>query len=242
MHHRYPVIRALLAAGALAVSASAGANDLRLSPGAQAADIKAMARDLSAGLSQKSLGPAEAFGVMGFGLGAFFSYADVDDSEAWRRATGGRDANSIRTLGLRARKGLPSGIDVSAHVAELPGNDGTLLGGAVQFAFLEGGVATPAVAVQLGYSRLTGVDDFAFDVWNVNLSASKGFVFITPYAGIGYVTGKLDPDNPALSTERPSNGRVFAGARIPLGLLDLTPEIEQSSSNFVASLRLGVTF
>lgn len=238
---RSSVLRSAALCGALLFAASAHANDLRLTPGAQQVDIRAMTRDLGAGLSYKALGPAAAYGIMGFDIGAFATYADIDESDPWDRATGGQDPSSLWVVGARARKGLPLGLDASIFIADLPSNDGTLFGGSLQYALLEGGPVTPGVALRLGYSSLSGVDDFDFDAWSVDATVSKGFPLLTPYAGAGIVISELDPSVGSLSSERTSFGRVFGGVRLSLGFLDVTPEVEMAGGNFSANLRLGVT-
>ncbi|MBY8965920.1 hypothetical protein KHP57_09400 [Algiphilus sp. NNCM1] len=225
---------------ALFISPWVAANDFALQSGAAASDVRQMSEDLAAATSYKALGPAEAFGLIGTGIGAFAGYMATDDEDAWQRASGKR-VGDITTAGLRARKGLPLGIDVSAFYADVIDTDGALFGGALQYALWEGGVATPGVALRLGYSQLTGVDDFDYDTWSVDATVSKGFAMLTPYAGVGYVTGELDPSDASIDAERVNNGRFFAGLRLSLGLIDITPEIEQNGDNFVTNLRLGMT-
>lgn len=231
---------ALLFLAALGISPVSGANDFELQAGADASDVRQMSKDLAAATSYKALGPAEAFGVIGTGIGAFAGYTGIDDEGAWQRASG-NDVSNITTAGIRARKGLPLGIDVSAFYADVINTDGSLFGGALQYAIWEGGVATPGVSLRLGYSQMSGVDDFDYDTWSVDASVSKGFAMLTPYAGVGYVTGELDPTDPSIEAERVDNGRIFAGLRLSLGLIDITPEVEQNGDNFVTNLRLGIT-
>lgn len=227
----------LLATG---LAMPAAAEDLRLQPGASSSDIKALSEDLSAAFSYKALGAASSFGVAGVGVAGYATYVRVDDKDAWQRATGERNS-SLRTYGLRARKGLPGGVDVSAFYAQIAGSDGSLVGGAVQYALLKGSAVTPGVALRAGYSRLNSVDDLDFDSWSLDATVSKGFPLLTPYGGVGMVSGSLDPADPALSSERSTRARAFAGLRVSLGLLDVTPEIEQSGSNTAVNLRLGLT-
>ena len=216
------------------------AEDLQLQPGAAADDIAAMAKDLSVAYAYKAVGPAEAFGTVGFGIGTFATRVGVDDEGAWQRA-GGTDTDTLYAYGLRARKGLPLGIDVSAFYADVPSSDARVIGGALQYALLEGSAVTPGVAVRAGYSRLDGINDFDFDALSLDATVSKGFAILTPYAGVGYVRGEIDPKVGTLDRESVDRARVFGGMRVSLGLLDITPEIEQSGGSTVANLRLGVT-
>ena len=67
-------------------------------------------------------------------------------------------------------------------------------GAEISKAILEGSVATPALGVRATYSRLNGIDDFELQTAGIDASISKGFLFLTPYAGGGmlWIDGKYD--------------------------------------------------
>ena len=70
---------------ALFISPWVAANDFALQSGAAASDVRQMSEDLAAATSYKALGPAEAFGLIGTGIGAFAGYMATDDEDAWQR-------------------------------------------------------------------------------------------------------------------------------------------------------------
>lgn len=224
----------------LAVGA-ASADDFDFAPTANQADFASISRDIIAVTSYKALGPSEAGGVTGFSVGAYGSYSATQDKAAWQRMTGS-EVKQVGIVGLSARKGLPFGIDLGAMYSQVPGTDAKLFGGEVRWAVLPGGVAQPAVALRGTYVKLSGEDDLKANATTVDASISKGFLFVTPYAGAGYVWGTVDPSFAGLSKVEVNKARFFTGARVSLGFIEITPEYEKLGKNDVFNLRLSVGF
>ncbi len=204
-------------------------------------DFREVGKDLVALLNGKAMTPPEPGGILGFGIGAFASYVSTDDSQTWQRLTG-EDIDSIGLAGIRAEKGLPFGVDVGASYARVPGGGGKLVGGELRYALLEGSVVTPAVGLRGTYTRFSGVDDIDFDSYGADLSISKGFGPLTPYAGVGYVWGRLEADEQfGLADEDLDESRFFVGARATL-VVGLTAEYERVGDRDGFNLRVGVAF
>ena len=140
---------------------------------------------------------------------------------------------------IRIQKGLPFGVDVGAMYSYLPGSNIKLFGAEVSYAILEGSVATPALKVRGTYTKLTGVNDLAFQTSGIDASISKGFLLLTPYAGAGMVRidSKPQGDLQRLSTlagsplteEKIWQSRYFVGLKIsPMPLFGVTAEVEYS--------------
>jgi hypothetical protein len=145
---------------------------------------------------------------------------------------------------VRARKGLPFGIDVGAMYSDIANTDINLYGAEISKAFLEGGVATPALGVRGSYTRVAGAGDVSMQTAGIDASISKGFIFITPYAGGGmlWLDGKNNSSLAVLQRESVWQPRGFVGAKIsPLPLVGLTAELEYAVRP-VYSLKLGVSF
>lgn len=223
----------LLAAAMLPLAAQA--NDFELIGGSQG-NIRDIARDLTAGLSAKALAPAEATGVIGFGVGVYGSRTSTEKRAAWNASTAD-GLGSINTVGLTVAKGLPLNIDVAAHYAKVTGTDASVYGAELRYAILGGSTLMPALTTRIAYSTTTGNDSFDFDTLSADVALSKGFVMVTPYAGAGVVRGQIDAHS--LGKESVVTGRFFVGARLTLGFIQLTPEIERIGSNTVANLRIG---
>lgn len=235
-------MRAFAALSLSLLAGAAGASDFDLLPGGSQADFRSVAKDIVSTLDYKALNPAEAGGLTGFSVGAFATYAPVQDKGAWQRLTG-EEVDAIGMVGLGATKGLPFDIDIGAYYSQVPSTDAKLYGGEIRWAVLPGGIATPAVALRASYSKLSGEDDLSFDSKAVDVSISKGFAFLTPYAGAGYVWGKVTPGSGlGLSEEEVNQAKFFAGLRVALGFLQLTPEYSRSGDSNAYSLRLSLGF
>jgi len=167
----------------------------------------------------------------------------VQDKAAWQRLVG-EEVKEVGMVGLSARKGLPFGFELGAMYSQVPGTDAKLYGGEVRWAVLPGGIATPALALRATHVQLTGEDDLKANATTLDASVSKGFLFVTPYAGLGYVWGTVDPDDSfaTLSKVDVNKARFFAGARVSLGFFEITPEYERLGDSDVFNLRLSLGF
>ncbi len=206
--------------------------------------FRGIVEDTSAAINYKALGPAEATGLLGFGIGAFANYTETENPQAWKALTGS-DVDQIGMVGIVAHKGLPLGIDVGAFYTTIPGADVDVFGAEVRYAILEGGVASPALAVRGSYTATKGIDDLKYRAYGADVSLSKGLTLVTPYAGAGYVWATATPEGSlanSLDEEDVSNARFFVGARITLLILELTPEYERVGDNNAFNLRLGFSF
>lgn len=233
---------ALVAALAIAPgTVFAGDVDLDIQPGASQADFRDVAKDLAGALAYKSVSPAEATGLTGFSIGVVGTWVDTSHQDAWRNLTGEK-VDGVPMVGINLQKGLPLGIDVGASFSTVPSSDANLFGAEVRWALLEGGVATPAIAVRGTYSKLSGVDDVDYQSYGTDVSISKGFGPLTPYAGVGYLWSKIEADDQfGLDDEKPDGSRVFVGLRLT-ALLGFTPEYEHVNGNDVFNLRIGFAF
>ena len=243
---RHPLFVALLCIAPPTFAADADF-DIDCAPpaGCQAA-FAAVIKDASAALGYRALGPAEATGLTGFGAGAMVSYVAVNDKQAWQTLTGSK-VDEIGMAGVVVHKGLPFGIDLGAFYSTIPGADVDVYGGELRYALLEGGVASPGLALRASYTTTQGLDDFDYEAWGVDVSVSKGFAFVTPYAGVGYNVATADPRSAdaqvaGLRKVEVDQGRMFAGVRLALLILELTPEYQRQGDSDVYSLRFGFSF
>ena len=214
--------------------------DFDIQPGATQADFKDIAEDVSAILNAKSLTPAEPYGITGFGIGVFGTYVETQNPDAWQNVIG-EEVDEIGLVGLTVQKGLPLGVDVGASYSWIPQAEANLLGLELRYALLEGGVATPAIGLRGSYSKLSGFDDLDYDSYGLDLSVSKGFGPLTPYAGIGHVWSKFKVDQFGLDDENVDDMRYFVGLRLS-ALFGITPEYERIGDHDVFNLRIGFAF
>lgn len=237
-------MRILTAVLLISVSSLALADDFDFGPTTQE-NFQGIAKDLAASLNYKALGPAEAGGITGFSIGAFASYAPTEHPAAWQNATG-QDVDATGMVGLAATKGLPLDIDVGVTYAKVPHTEASLTGFELRYALLAGSTVSPALAIRAAYSKLNGVDDFDYDSKSLDISISKGFLFASPYLGVGRIESTMTPKGSldlAVDEEEIKETRVFAGIRLSfLPLLAITPEYERIGEVSSYNLRLGVSF
>jgi hypothetical protein len=233
------LVSVALAASSVAVQA---ANDLDTLQDLLQPEFRALSEDLGAALSYKALAPAEPLGITGFDIGVEVTATSVENSETFKKATGGSSIDTLPTAKLHVHKGLPLNFDVGAFYSSVPNSNIKLVGAELRYAFIEGGVALPAVALRGTYTRLSGVDQLDLNTRGLELTASKGFAMFTPYAGVGKVWTTSTPNLPApftLSEERFSQNKLFVGGNFNLGLTNIAIEGDKTGDATSYGLKLG---
>jgi hypothetical protein len=206
------------------------------------ANFRLLSEDLGAALSYKPLTPAAPLGVTGFDMGIAATATKLEN-RAVLASTGAGDHSSVVAPTLRLNKGLPFGIDVGAMYAAIPGTNIRLAGAELRYALMSGGVATPAIGLRGSYSRLSGVDRFELNTKGVDLSISKGFAMITPYAGVGKVWVSSTPEGFAsLAKESFTLNKGFAGVNMNFGMTNIALEGDRTGKATSYGAKLGFRF
>lgn len=219
------------------------------------AEFQAFSADLGAALSYKSLTPTEPLGILGFDVAVDGSSTQVQAGAAWQIATGD-EVNSLPMTRIRVTKGLPFGFDVGGFYSTVPGSNIKLYGAELRYALVEGGVATPAIGLRAATTRLNGVDDLDFSTHSLDISISKGFGPVTPYAGVGQVWVDNEYTGPQFqgtcgivptiacggASASFTDTKYFAGMRISLLVLNLVAEADRTGDITTYSLKLGFGF
>ncbi len=229
---------------ALGIAQPALAGNINLSnlTGGQAA-FRNVSEDLGSALSYKGVVPAESLGVTGFDFGLEVTQTNLAKSATLWKNLSGNDISNLYVPKLHVTKGLPLNIDIGAFYSAVPTTDIKLYGGELRWAFIEGGVAMPAVAVRGALTKLSGVNQLALDTKSVDVSISKGFAMFTPYAGVGQVWTNSTPDAATgFTAESFTQSKVFAGANLNFGLTNLAVEFDKTGSAQSTSLKLGFRF
>lgn len=226
---------ALAALAALAFPAAA--SDFERVQTLSQAEFGKLAQDFTAVASYKSIAPAEPLGVIGFDIGAAVSATRLDNAAVWEKA--GFEHATVYMPTVRLQKGLPLNIDIGATLTAVPDSDIKLYGAEIKYAFVSGNVALPALALRAAATRLSGVDEFDLDTRSVELTVSKGFLMLTPYAGAGKVWGSLTPGAGRLAKEKPEGTKVFAGFNLNLGIANMAAEVDRIEGNQTVSVKLG---
>ena len=207
-------------------------------------EFRALSEDLGAALSYKPLTPTAPLGITGFDVGLAVTATKIKNSDLLQRAGAG-DHSTLPVPSLRLNKGLPLDIDIGLMVGAVPGTNVRLYGGELRYALVSGGVAMPAIGIRGSYTKLTGVDQLDFDTKGVDLSISKGFLMLTPYAGVGKVWAASTPKNippPGLSKESFSLNKVFGGVNLNLGATNFAFEADRTGKATSYGAKVGFRF
>ena len=203
--------------------------------------FKDLTSDLGSALGYKAITPAEPLGGLGFDIGFEVSSTNLE-TDALQQVTTGDAPSTLYVPKVHIHKGLPLGFDVGAFYTSVPTTNFGLVGGELRYALYKGSALTPAVSLRGSFSQLTGVNDLNLQTRGVELSISKGFAFITPYAGIGNVWIDSQTDVSGLDSENLSKRKYFLGVNMNLGLMNFAAETEQTGENATTSAKIGVRF
>jgi len=239
--------RAALAVALVGLSTLAHADDIDLTQllGVQG-DFRVLSEDLGASLSYKPIAPGEPLGLLGIDIGVELTATELEGSKIYQRVSGSSDSTDYLLVPkLHVHKGLPLRLNVDAFYSMVPDSNIELFGGGIGYSILEGGVATPALTVRATASKLTGVDGWDLDTQGVELTISKGFAILTPYAGIGRVHVTSEPTGAAALALRKESfdlDKYYAGLNINLGLLNFAFEADMTGDAASYSGKFGFRF
>ena len=207
-------------------------------------EFKSFSEDLGSALSYKPVTPAEPLGILGFDLGLEATETKLQNPALWSTATNGAfTSSSVIVPKLHMFVGLPLNIDVGAFYSEVPSSNIKLYGGELRYAIIEGGTATPAVAIRGSITQMTGVDQLSFSTKGLDVSISKGLTIFTPYAGIGEVWSDSTPNGiPTLSKESFSQNKFFVGGNLKFLFMNFALEYDKTGSDQSYSAKLGIRF
>jgi hypothetical protein len=205
-------------------------------------EFRAVSEDLGSAFSYKAITPAAPLGIIGFDVGIAVNQTDLAQSKQyWSRMTGS-SIDNLYVPKLSVAKGLPLNIDIGAFVSRVPSTSATLYGAELRYAIMGGGIALPAVAIRGSLSKLAGVDQLSLNTKGLDISISKGFAMFSPYAGVGQVWVTSTPNSVTLREESFTQGKVFVGANVNLGLINLAAEVDRTGSAKSISAKVGFRF
>jgi len=206
--------------------------------------FKQLSENVAAATHYKGVTPPEPLGLLGFDVGLSLSYTTIEVDQVFDLASEGDfDVAGIALPRVTLHKGLPFGFDVGVAASGAPGTDIMVLGAEVRYAVLEGNVALPAVGIRASGSLLQGVDEMDLQNLGLDISVSKGFLMLTPYAGVGMVRSTATPNEvPTLAEETLDQTKMFAGINVNLGLLNMTFEADKTGDYTSGSAKAGFRF
>ena len=214
-------------------------NNLRLLSQSQ---FELLSEHLVAATAYKALAPAESLGELGFDIGLSISGTEIDEDIFDLASQGGWNLDTLPIPRLHVQKGLPMNVDVGAFYTGVPDSDIRFWGAELKYAFVPGGITTPAVAIRAAYSKLEGVDEIDLSNRSIELTVSKGFAMLTPYAGVGRIYSDVEAvDVATLDSEEPELNRVYVGLNINLGM-NLVVEADKTGDYTTYSAKVGIRF
>jgi hypothetical protein len=238
---KHLLLAAALGAGMTAVPAAA--RDVDRLQTLNQAEFRALSQDLGAALSYKPLTPTAPLGTTGFDIGVAATTTRLRHAEVFDKASGGDFGSRLTVPSLRVNKGLPAGFDIGLMGAAGSGSDIRLWGGELRYALLEGGAVLPAIGLRGTYTRVTGIDQLSLNTRGFDVSISKGFLMLTPYAGIGRVWTEATPNGvPGLARESFSESKVFFGVNLNLAVVNLAIETDRTGDARTYGVKLGWRF
>jgi hypothetical protein len=238
--HRFAACGAVALAAAFP-AATALAGDLTAIGALTQGEFRAIAEDLGAALSYKGLIPSEGLGITGFDLGLSVSATKLQNRAVLMKAAAGEDVPEHLPVGaLRAVKGLPFGIDIGVVAMTVPDTNARATGGELRWAFVGGNAVLPAVALRAAMTNLSGVDQLKLRSTSVDLSISKGFLFLTPYAGVGRVEIDAKAPGTTLTREKFQADKVFAGVNIAFVPMALVIEADKTGDATSYGVKLAI--
>ena len=206
------------------------------------AQFRAFSEDMGAALSYKAVTPPAPLGVTGFDIGVEVTSTQLQ-SPTFKQVSGNNNT-SLLVPKLHVAKGLPMGFDIAAFYSAIPTTNISLYGAALSYAIMDGGLAMPAVGVRGSFSKLSGVTGWSLDTKAVDLSISKGFAILTPYAGVGSVWTNSDATatGTGLAAESFRKNKIFLGANANFGVANFAVEYDKTGSVPSYSAKLGFRF
>jgi hypothetical protein len=188
---------------------------------------------------------AEPLGWVGFEVWADASLAsgfeDIERPATPLDSEIPTDGLLIGRVGVR--KGLPGKFNIGVSYGEVFDAGFDLGQVDLSWAWLKGSAVTPAVALRGSLARSLGGSDYDFEQYAVDISISKGFPLLTPYAGVALVRSesRLEGGLPGglAFVEESTDTVFFAGVRINLLLPKIIVAVEQGEE-FQGVLRISL--
>ena len=230
-----------IASAAAVLAASAHAADFNAIGLLSQAEFRAFSEDVASAVSYKGMIPSEGLGITGFDLGVSASATEVAHRATLSKAAGGASIpKAVPIVAVRAVKGLPFDIDIGVVSMSLPDTNVRATGGELRWAFVGGNTVLPAVALRVSGTSLSGVSQLKMRTLSGDISISKGFAFLTPYAGVGSVEVKSSAPGTTLREENFRQSKVFAGLNIALTPLALVVEADRTGDATSYGIKLAL--
>lgn len=206
-------------------------------------EFETLMTNLAAATHYKSIAPGETLGMLGADVAVELSATDAEN-ELFDLAGGGAAdlSDSLLIPRLHMHKGLPFRVDIGGVIGALADTDLTIVGAELRYAIIEGGIATPALALRASASRIQGSTDIDLDNAALELTLSKGILIATPYIGAGIVKSWGSAvDNDRFEDFSVEQEKIFVGVNLNLGL-NMAVEVDVTGDYTTYSAKAGIRF
>ena len=205
-------------------------------------DFEVLTENLGAATHFRSITPTEPLGIVGVDIGISITATEIDDDILDLASEGDFDLSQVFVPKLHLNKGLPFGFDIGAFASAIPETGITLFGGEVRYAIFDGSAVTPSVGVRAAFSTLQGLDQLDLNNFSLDISISKGVLFLTPYAGLGFVVTEADAsDEFGFDSETVTQEKVYVGLNLNFGV-NWTFEADRTGDFTSFSVKGGIRF
>ncbi len=201
-----------------------------IDPSAATQHLESFHRHYSSAMYAYPRHSAAPLGITGFEVAASLGYVgEFDENEfADEVLVDDLTLDALAPVSVMARKGIPWNIDLGLSWSRDLDLDFDRWAAEVQWAFIEGGAATPAIALR--FTAGQGESDvYRLRQAGAEVLISKGFTVLAPVAGVGYVysEGRFDRllgDPVSFDTSGPI---VYLGATLNLLIPKITATVEK---------------
>jgi hypothetical protein len=234
----------------LALALPAAAQDIEFDPSITEDEFATFSRLLAQGIYATPVDAARSRGLLGFDIGIAVTAVPIDpEASYWTNAV--PDDFSVGDYAavpkIVAAKGVGFGT-ISASYSKIQDTDISVLGGAIDWAIVDGGLVSPTVALRGAYSQLNGVEELDLNTWGVELFISKGFGPLTPYAAIGRARSNADAtftipgeSEPRRLTDESGTNRYTLGLKLSLFIPKIVVEATQGEErSYAAKVSIGL--
>ncbi len=206
--------------------------------------------EIGAVLLYRSIGPAVSLGITGFNLGVELMASDINENkDYWKKAVSdGNPPSYLVNSRISFTKGLPLDFDAGVVLGKILDPEIPYFGAEGRYAIVKDRALIPGVTIRGSYSQTFNVDQLDLRTYGLDLSVSKGFgvgIKIIPYAGLGvsWVSSKASHLSSGLSLDKEEFSKThgFLGARLEMGILAITAEMDYGVIPSY-NLQLGLAF
>lgn len=220
-------------------AAFAGDNNIQNVSLTDQSDFSKFAENLTGVFGHKTLLPAETLGPLGFDLSVSLNSVN----SRYNFSNQSKHDHKVYLYGVHATKGLPNGFDIGMNYQTLEDSSISSLTGELKYGLIDGGTVKPSVSVSGYYTMVNGSDAIDMNSYGIDLGVSKGFLNLTPYANVGWISSNIDPSlNTNLKEETTHLLKLSAGMNINLFAFDLSLGFNQIGNQDSYSVKAGYRF